>query len=304
MAIRKEATNIRIEVRKEHSSFSSKLVKIADQLNVEAFVDDLCLASNKKILSFGNEMYIEKPIVENEEEQEPEKELPGNGVYFDSNTGKFLYDDGGSKDFRLIDGKIYRDFLAEITREAKRLNLQRKAKDIYIKNQLSEKLLPFSRIIKISTNEVRNYYGADSVDYIYKETNDNNDELSVNILIDNKTATVEYGDAEFVGERGGTIASAPKGKVRIGNIHGHPDKRENRADGQFHTLPGESVDDRNAARVIGVVYNIEKGKVYYYTSSSTTDFPNNYTGGTDAASILKHTLEVHIPKISPYFLEE
>lgn len=54
MAIIKRAKNIKIKVRNNYTLMAGKLIKIADQMNVESKVENLELISNKKIIAQGN----------------------------------------------------------------------------------------------------------------------------------------------------------------------------------------------------------------------------------------------------------
>jgi hypothetical protein len=54
MAINKRANNIRIKLRNNYTLVAGKLIKIADQMNIEATEGNLTLISNKKIVSQGN----------------------------------------------------------------------------------------------------------------------------------------------------------------------------------------------------------------------------------------------------------
>jgi hypothetical protein len=118
------------------------------------------------------------------------------------------------------------------------------------------------------------------------------------MYINTNTATIEFGGLQKTDKTGGSfIIEADKGAI-IGNLHGHPDKVQNRADGAYPTLYGESKDDQSASgQINGPVYSVEAGNVYRSSSNGFTQ----YKGGRDAQSILRNAIEQKIPSNSPYF---
>lgn len=71
MAINKIAKNITIKVTNDYFSKSGSLIKVAERINIEAVTNDLILASNKKIESFGEVLNkgIKNYLVENSAEE-------------------------------------------------------------------------------------------------------------------------------------------------------------------------------------------------------------------------------------------
>jgi RHS repeat-associated protein len=223
--------------------------------------------------------------------------------------GKKVYNDGEGDGIRLIDDAVLKQQKKEVDNQMKGMKFESKdAKNNYKQQQLRLRLRngttdnnPNSRVIRILDNEVAGTpAGSNTLDYIYSLTNDRSrnpggkKEYYANIWLDTQEATIGFVNLGFMNRNSGSIKiSMGEGRyVALANIHGHPDQLENRADGVFHTSSGESAMDRNAANSMnGVVYNIDRGNVYYYTPYSNSDRPTQYTGPRDVRSIIRYTID-------------
>ncbi len=230
----------------------------------------------------------------------------GRDVYF-SHEGRFLYDDGQGKNLRIVESDTYKAIRSEsraaAKSEAKAGNLSRSERKGLMADKMSAGLRgndkngnANSRVLTISDKEASGT--SNTVDYVYGASNAGNGEYGVNMYINTETATIEFGGLQKTGKTGGGFfIESDKGAI-IGNLHGHPDSKQRRADGYITSQVGESKEDQDASREInGPVYSVESGNVY---RSSSTGF-TKYTGGRNASSILRDAIEQKIPSNSPYF---
>jgi RHS repeat-associated protein len=233
----------------------------------------------------------------------------GKDDYLDTEGNK-IYNDGEGNGLRLVDKEVFKSLEKEVNKSMRSMKfVNANEKRQYKQQQLRDKLRngtnedkkPNSREITINYDEFLPDGYNSTIDFIYDVTNNRSlnpngkNEYFVNIVLDIEKAVISFSPVGKINRESGRIAIRVGSSIMLANIHGHPDQLENRAEGAFHTLGGESESDKNAARNInGPVYSIEKNNIYYYTPRTYTSSPDRYTGGRDARSIISHAINIKV----------
>ncbi len=278
----------------EELALEAEAIVDAKGMAVAKDIDLNQIYQNTVVQSTGDKKNEDQPA----NEQKPENEVL-TGIYINE-ACKLLHEGKVKNEYWFIKQTDFEVIKKDAQKAAEQLLLKRSEKKAFIYKQLNESLANSSvkKTIKISSNEGRRVPpGKTTVKYVYEETNETNQEHSYSIIFNISTCTIEFGRLT-IGKKGENkvyIYKQEGANPVIGNLHGHPDKKSNRADGQFHTTSGESEEDKIAASALqGAVYNVEGGKVYFYTPNQNTATPNPYKKTTDPKTLLEHAFKIRI----------